>query len=253
MGVGRRIVITGTRGIAAGVVAALDGDVDRVFAIGGESADGNALLARFPHVIGVDPIDLRDESAVINSFAMAREALGTITDVISIAGGSGRSFGDGALHTLSREAWDKTLELNLTTTFLTAREAIKSFKTSGGGSLVLTSSVLSISPSPEFFQTHAYAAAKSAINGLVTSLSASYLSDHIRVNGVLPGLVATKMAARAAENPVIQEFTQKKQPLAATQLPVENIVLAYMYLMKNEQVTGQLLTVDGGWSTVTNV
>jgi NAD(P)-dependent dehydrogenase (short-subunit alcohol dehydrogenase family) len=253
MGFGRRVIVTGTRGIAAALVSALNNPNDRVFAIGGEPEEGSALAQELPQLVGFDPIDLRDEAAVERAFFKANEALGGATDVVSVAGGSGRIFGDGALHTLTREAWEKTLELNLTSVFFTAREAIKIFHELGGGSLILTSSVLATSPSPEHFQTHAYATAKAAINGLVPTLSAAYLPNGIRVNAVAPGLVATKMAARAAQNPVIQEFTKKKQPLAGAQLPVESIVQAYLYLIANKDVTGQVITVDGGWSAVTNV
>ena len=144
-------------------------------------------------------------------------------------------------------------ELNLTTTFLTAREAIKYFKINGPGSLTLTSSALAISPSPEHFKTHAYAAAKGAINTLVTPLSSTYLDKKIRVNAVSPSLVATPMAARAAENKIISEFTIRKQPLIGNQLPVENVVSGYIYLIENPAVTGQILEIDGGWSAISGI
>jgi NAD(P)-dependent dehydrogenase (short-subunit alcohol dehydrogenase family) len=141
----------------------------------------------------------------------------------------------------------------LSTAFLTAREAIRIFLRLGSGSLTLTSSVLATSPSPEFFKTHAYATAKSGINGLVTTLSAAYVQQGIRVNAVAPGLVATPMAARAKDNPEIVEFTKKKQPFVGNQLSVDAIVSAYLYLLENKFVTGQVITVDGGWTSVTNV
>ena len=119
----RRVVVTGSRGMAAGLIEALDRQGVSTFVLGGEEADGRALMARAEHLVGFDPIDLRDESAVEAGFRKAAEKLGSITDVIAIAGGSGRSFGDAAIHEVSREAWDKTLELNLTTTFLTAVKA----------------------------------------------------------------------------------------------------------------------------------
>ena len=184
---------------------------------------------------------------------MAIAKLGGLDHAVSIAGGSGRSFGDGPIDSVSKLAWEQTLELNLTTAFLTAREAIKYFKQGDGGSLTLTSSVLATSPSPEFFQTSAYAVAKGAINTMVSTLSASYLQNKIRVNAVAPSLVATPMAKRAAENPAISEFTKKKQPLAPYQLPVEQVVAGYIYLIENNAVTGQVLEIDGGWSTISGI
>lgn len=203
--------------------------------------------------MGYEPIDLRDELAVVNGFQEAIKSLGGLDHVVSIAGGSGRAFGDGPIESISKNAWEQTLELNLTTAFLTAREAVKYFKEAGGGSLTLTSSVLATSPSPEFFQTNAYAVAKGAINAMVATLSSSYLANKIRVNAVAPSLVATPMAKRAAENPEISEFTKRKQPLAPNQLPVGQVVAGYVYLIENNAVTGQVLEIDGGWSTISGI
>jgi NAD(P)-dependent dehydrogenase (short-subunit alcohol dehydrogenase family) len=246
----RKVVVTGSRGMAAGLVEALDKQGIFTFLLGGEESDGAALQARTNHVAGFAAIDLRDETAVESGFQKAKESLGTVTDVVAIAGGSGRSFGDTAIHDMSREAWDKTLELNLTTTFLTAREAIKSFMNNGGGSLILTSSVLAASPSPRFFKTHAYATAKAGITGLMTALAASYIDYGIRVNAIAPGLVATPMAARAATDPEIAKFVDQKQPLIGAQIPISELVSGFLFLLENKAITGQLITIDGGWSTV---
>jgi NAD(P)-dependent dehydrogenase (short-subunit alcohol dehydrogenase family) len=248
----RKVVVTGSRGMAAGLVEALDQQGISTFVLGGEESDGAALKARINHLVGFTAIDLRDEASVEAGFREARESLGTITDVVAIAGGSGRSFGDAAIHEISREAWDKTLELNLTTTFLTAREAVKEFLNNGGGSLILTSSVLAASPSPQFFKTHAYATAKAGITGLMTALAAAYIGNGIRVNAIAPGLVATPMAARAATNPEIAKYTEQKQPLIGAQLPISDLVSGFLFLLENHAITGQLITIDGGWSTVTD-
>lgn len=245
----RKVVITGSRGIAEGIARALSDD--KVFLIGGLEEDSKALAAELPQIVGYSPIDLRIETAVEESFDQAKAAMGGITDVIGIMGGSGRSFGDGPLDTISKSAWEATLDLNLSTAFLTAREAIRHI--GENGSITLTSSVLAVSPSPKYFQTHAYAVSKAAINGLVTALSAAYIDKNLRVNAVAPSLVATPMAARAATNPEIIQFTKEKMPLIKEQLPVAQVVQAYLYLLNNPAVTGQIITIDGGWSVITNV
>lgn len=245
----RKVVITGSRGIAEGIARALSDD--KVFLIGGLEEDSKALAAELPQIVSYSPIDLRIETAVEESFDQAKAAMGGITDVIGIVGGSGRSFGDGPLDTISKSAWEATLDLNLSTAFLTAREAIRHI--GENGSITLTSSVLAVSPSPKYFQTHAYAVSKAAINGLVTALSAAYIDKNLRVNAVAPSLVATPMAARAATNPEIIQFTKEKMPLIKEQLPVAHVVQAYLYLLNNPAVTGQIITIDGGWSVITNV
>lgn len=250
---GQRVLITGSRGIAAGLANALAKQSYQIYLLGGDTEDSKALASEISQIVGHSAIDLRDETAVEKGFAEAISKLGGLDHVVSIAGGSGRSFGDGPIESVSKSAWEQTLDLNLSTAFLTAREAIKHFKNNGGGSLTLTSSVLATSPSPEFFQTAAYAVSKGAINTMVKTLSASYLQNNIRINAVAPSLVATPMAKRAAENPAISEFTKKKQPLAPKQLPVEQVVSGYLYLIENKAVTGQVLEIDGGWSTISGI
>ncbi|MFM8330019.1 MAG: SDR family NAD(P)-dependent oxidoreductase, partial [Actinomycetales bacterium] len=148
-----------------------------------------------------------------SAFASAERALGKITDVVGIVGGSGRKFGDGRVEEISLDAWNRTLALNLSTAFLTLREGVKLLKKSGG-SITLTGSVLATSPVKEHFTTHAYATSKAALEGLVRVSAASYLKEKIRINAVAPGLVDTPMAKRAGEDPVVKEFTAQKQPLA---------------------------------------
>lgn len=250
---GKKVIITGSRGIAAALVAQLSQKDYSIFLVGGEEQDCKSLSAQFPQIVGYSAIDIRDEGLVEAAFDQGIKQLDGLDQVVSIVGGSGRSFGDGAIEDISKSAWDQTLSLNLTTAFLTAREAVKYFKNHGGGSIILTSSVLATSPSPEFFTTHAYAVAKGGINTLVKVLSAAYLADSIRVNAVAPSLVATPMAARAAQNPVIVDFTKKKQPFAPNQLSADHVAAAYVYLMENQGVTGQVIQIDGGWSVNSDV
>ena len=227
---GKKVLITGSRGIAAALVAQLSHKAYSIYLVGGEEQDCKSLSEQFEQVVGYSAIDIRDEDLVKSVFDKAIQQLDGLDHVVSIVGGSGRSFGDGAIEDVTKSAWDQTLELNLTTAFMTAREAIKYFKILGGGSLILTSSVLATSPSPEFFRTHAYAVAKGGINTLVKTLSAAYIGDSIRVNAVAPSLVATPMAARAAQNPEIADFTKRKQPFAPQQLSADQVAAAYVYL-----------------------
>ncbi len=249
----KKVISTGSRGIAAGLARCLNQLNYEIFLLGGEEPDSAALANECSNIVGIDSIDLRDESKIESAFSHAINRLNGLDHVASIVGGSGRSFGDGGIEQLTKSAWDKTLELNLTSTFLTAREAIKFFSQNGGGSLTLTSSTLATSPSPEHFKTHAYATAKGAINTLVVVLASSYLDKKIRVNAVSPSLVATTMAARAANDPEIREFTGRKQPLIGGQLPIDSVVAGYIYLIENSAITGQVLEIDGGWSVVSGV
>ena len=81
-----------------------------------------------------------------------------------VAGGSGRRFGDGALHECSDEGFRWTVDANLTSTFLTNRLAVRHFLANRQPGVILNmASVLALAPSPGHFDTAAYAAAKERI------------------------------------------------------------------------------------------
>jgi NAD(P)-dependent dehydrogenase (short-subunit alcohol dehydrogenase family) len=203
-------------------------------------------------------VDLTDEDQVDGAVAACVEVFGRIDGLLSVAGGSGRRFGDGPIHELTAEGWDRTIELNLRSQALVSRAVIRAMLTAAAvdgrrGSIALVSSVLATSPVPELFATHAYAAAKGAIVALGTALAATYAGDGIRVNVIAPGLTATPMSQRAADDPATVEFVARKQPLLGGFVQADDVAAAAAFLLSDDgrAVTGQVLAVDGGW-TVTS-
>ena len=244
----RRVVVTGATGIAAAAAELLGHRGSQVFVVARTAAACESLVAQLgAQGAGFHAADLREERAAEQAFADAAATMGGIDGVVAVAGGSGRRWGDGPLHEIPLSGWDETVRLNLTTTFLTAREAIRHLR-AAGGSIVLTTSVLGWSPSPHFFATHAYAATKAAICGLTRTLAAAYADDAIRVNAVAPGLVRTPMAARAAQDEEILRFAASKQPLTGGMLDAADVADAIVWALVNAQTTGQVIAVDGGWT-----
>jgi NAD(P)-dependent dehydrogenase (short-subunit alcohol dehydrogenase family) len=167
----------------------------------------------------------------------------------AVAGGSGRRLGDGAVHEISLEGWQATLDMNLTTTFLAVRQAMRHMLDGEGGAIVVTSSVLAEHPSPDLFATHAYAAAKGAQLTLVRAAAARYAGDGIRINAIAPAVVATPMSRRAQSDETATAYVERKQPLAGGFLQPDDIAAAALFLLSDESrtITGQVLAVDGGW------
>jgi NAD(P)-dependent dehydrogenase (short-subunit alcohol dehydrogenase family) len=186
------------------------------------------------------------------AIARARSEWGGFHALYHVAGGSGRKFGDGPLHELTDQGIDQTLELNLKSVFYSNRAAVRHFRELGQGGAVLNmTSVLGFSPAPKYFATHAYAAAKAAIIGLTKSAAAFYARENIRFNAIAPALVGTPMAQRAVSNPEIVEYIRHKQPLDGGRPGTpRDLDAAAVWLLSDASrfVTGQVVTVDGGWT-----
>jgi NAD(P)-dependent dehydrogenase (short-subunit alcohol dehydrogenase family) len=191
-------------------------------------------------------------STAAHAIDVCMDRFGSFDGLYHVAGGSGRKMGDGPLHELSLDGWNKTIELNLTTLMLSNQAAVKKFLEAGkGGTILNMSSVLGYSPSPKFFSTHAYAAAKAAIIGFSKSIAAFYAKNNIRINVIAPALVETPMAQRAAGDEKILSFIRTKQPLDGGRIgqPEDMDGLA-VYFMSDQSrfTTGQVIAADGGWS-----
>jgi NAD(P)-dependent dehydrogenase (short-subunit alcohol dehydrogenase family) len=183
-------------------------------------------------------------------FAEAVAQLGGLDVLYHVAGGSGRRFGDGPLHECSDDGWQVTLQLNLTSTFLTNRAAVRHFLAhSQAGAILNVASVLALAPAPRHFGTLAYTVAKGGVIALSRQVAAQYASAGIRVNVLAPGLVDTPMAARAVAAPAIRHYLQGKQPLGPGPLQPEDCAEAAVLLCGDgaRAITGVVLPIDGGW------
>lgn len=196
--------------------------------------------------------DAREASTMTKAIALCIEKYGSFDGLLHVAGGSGRSFGDGPLDQMSLDGWNQTMELNATTVMLSNKAAIDYFvQNKKAGSIVNLSSVLATHPAPSFFSTHAYAAAKAAIIGLSATTAAYYAKNNIRINVISPGLVETPMSTRAAQNENIMSYIKTKQPLDGGRIGHVNDVTSLAALLLSDQtsfITGQNIAVDGGWS-----
>lgn len=182
----------------------------------------------------------------------AVEQFGRLDALYHVAGGSGRKFGDGPLHDVTDEGIDWTLALNLKSVIFSNRAAVRQFRAQGDGGVILNmGSVLGSRPSPQFFSTHIYAAAKSALVGFTRSCAAYYAKENIRFNVIAASLVETPMSQRAVGDETILKFMSTKQPLDGGRigLPADLDEAVLLLLGDGSRfITGQVLSVDGGWS-----
>ena len=202
--------------------------------------------------------DLTDTPAASAAVADAIERLGRVDGLFNVAGGSGRRLGDGPLHELTPEAYEATMRLNATThvtvTAPVLRAMLEQAPDEDGqrGAVVNMGSVLATEPVPALFATHAYATAKGAVAALTTTTAAYYAAHGIRVNMVAPALTVSRMSERARADQATQAFSRRKQPLTGGFIEAADVAAAAAYLLSPEArgVTGQTITIDGGWSVL---
>lgn len=248
----RIVVIGGTTGLGLSAARAFVGQGARVVVVGRNEESckmAENQLSGFGMALNGDATD---PATAVSAIALCQGEYGGFDGLYHVAGGSGRRFGDGPLHDLTLEGWNKTFELNLTSLMLSNQAAVQAFREQNtGGTILNMGSVLGFSPSPKYFVTHAYAATKSAIVGFTKSLAAYYAQHDIRINVLAPALVETPMAQRAANDETILNFIATKQPLDGGRIgQPADLDGAAVYFMSDYSrfTTGQVLAVDGGWT-----
>ena len=246
------IIMGGTTGMGLAAAIALKTNGAKVMVVGRSSEN----CQKAEKILGHGSIslvgDATNPETIQRAIQITQETFGFITGLFHVAGGSGRKWGDGALDQLTLEGWNKTMELNLTSLMLSNQAIINYFlEQKKPGTILNMGSVLGYSPSPKYFTTHAYAAAKSAIIGFSKSIAAYYAVNNIRINVIAPSLFVTPMAQRAVQDEDILKFLETKQPLdggrPGVSEDINNAVLMFLH-PDSKFITGQVLAVDGGWS-----
>lgn len=248
----RIVIVGGTSGIGLSAGRYFIDQGAKIVVLGSNSEKvekAQLQLGTSAHCLQADAT--KEGSAEIAIHTVITE-FGGFDGLYHVAGGSGRKWGDGPVHEMTLEGWEKTINLNLTSIMLSNRAAIRHFlKEKQPGSILNMGSVLGYSPAPKYFYTHAYAAAKAAIIGFSKSLASYYAKDNIRVNVLAPALTETPMARRAAGDEEILGYIKTKQPLDDGRISnPKDLDLAACFFLSDQSgfTTGQVLAVDGGWT-----
>lgn len=143
------------------------------------------------------------------------------------------------VRTLPADAWDATLDLNLRAPFLLAQAAAQ--RMTEGGLIV---NVTDVAAQKAWSTFPAYTVSKAALESL-TRVLARALGPSIRVNAIAPGLALPSEVV----TPEQWEALTARLPLQRA-ARLDEIAAALEFLLKNEYVTGQTLTVDGGYALI---
>ena len=236
------IITGGSRGIGFATAAAFlrEGATVILTASSQSSADKavEQLKEKYPAatVVGISP-NLADMKSVRDAFAIATARYGCVDILVNNAGVSESTpFMD-----YTEETFDKVMDLNVKGVFNATRAAADCMIAKGGGVILSTSSMVSISGQPSGC---AYPASKFAVNGLTVSLARELGPKGIRVNAVAPGITETDMM-KAVPKEVIEPMISRI-PLQRLGRP-EDIANAFVFLASEEAsyITGVVLSVDG--------
>jgi len=234
-GIGRAIALAFAQGGAK--VVAGSTNPDKVAAIKKELGDGHNAVQ----------MDVSDEASITAAVAKTAELYGRLDVVVNAAGVIARK----PSLEVTREEFHRIVNINLTGSFLVAREAARVMKNQspdakgerGGIALVASlNSFISLS------EVLAYAASKSGVLGLIRGLANEWASIGIRVNGIAPGVIPTELNRSLIEGTPRGEWLKKHTPLARFGT-AEEIAGAALYLSSPaaSYVTGETIIVDGGF------
>ena len=193
-------------------------------------------------------LDISDEAEVIAGFEKLIND-GWAPDVV-VANAGVQLFGqDAPIADASLETWQKTIDINLTGTFLTVRQAVRTMLPRGGGSIILTGSPTGLNGEGKDFT--AYSSSKAGIHGLGRAVAAAYADRGIRVNTVVPGYTETPLVTASSGDPGERVAITSRIPLGRPGR-AEDVVGAMVFLASDESsyATGTIVRVDGGMTTL---
>ncbi len=236
------VVTGGTRGIGFQIVRKYLANGAKVVLFGSRQESVDKALKQLKEenadweVEGKFP-KLTDAAEVEKAIMEVKDKFGKIDILVNNAGISQST----PLYDYTPEEFDKVIDLNVKGIFYAILPAAKIMKEQGGGCIINTSSMVSISGQPAGV---GYPTSKFAVNGLTISLARELGKDHIRVNAVAPGVTKTDMVAALPEQ-VVQRISAGI-PIGRPGEP-EEVADAFLYLASDmaSYVTGEILSVDG--------
>jgi 3-oxoacyl-[acyl-carrier protein] reductase len=201
------------------------------------------ILKEYSVRVGIFAVDLTDYDAVQRVGKEIYQVCDRIDILVNVAGGGGPD-GSVPIAELSREKWDRLIELNMGTMFNCTKMVMGKMMEQKSGKIVNISSIAGVRGGP-MDGKGGYAAAKAGVIGLTQTLARELAPYGIHVNAVAPGLHMTPMTAD--KTPEAMQANLNKIPLRRAGDPAK-LAQLIMFLASddNQFITGDLICVDGG-------
>lgn len=240
----KNVIITGgSKGIGQGLTSSFAREGARVIFTGRNEEDGLKLEKELKaenlqaEFFKADVLDFEKTKELFKS---AQEKLGSIDILVLNAG----IYPEKRIEEMEVSDWDKVLDVNLKSIFVSTREVIPYMKAQGLGRIVIVSSITGNRVGNPGL-AH-YSASKAGVNGFMRTAALELAPLNITINAVEPGNIMTPGMKNVLGPDYIknQEATIPSGKLGSP----EDIAFAIMYLASDEAsyVTGQSIIVDGG-------
>jgi len=211
----------------------------RVAAVGRDAAT-LADVAADAHIA----LDCTTPEGAAQALLACRQALGAAPSLLAHAVGSTLIA---PLHRTRVDAAREVLRVNLESSLWVLQAWITALEGGPGAAVFASSVVARIGVG----QHEAIAAAKGGVEALVRAAAATYAAQGVRVNAVAPGLTETPMTAAMLKLPALREAAGRQYPLGGVQ-SAEDVAAVMDFLLSpaSGRLTGQVIAVDGGFTTV---
>lgn len=252
---GKRILLVGATGVLGRVYASALAEINDIQLLIADTKQTDIIsYANQLGVLGVE-IDVTSESSVIGCLQYMEDQFGGLDSVINNAAATGESLmGSGDAFTnfenYPLEVWKKTIDINLTGTFLVSREAGRLIKkTSKCGNLINIASIYGVvGPDHRIYEGQpfksfpGYSASKSGVIGL-TKWLATWWGGDIRVNCISPGGGFNKH-----NNQFVKAYSDRVPMSRMAERDELTGIILYLLSDQSSYVTGQNFIVDGGFT-----
>ena len=235
----KNIIVTGASGgIGNSIIKKLNDSGANLLASGTRTEKLEELKAKFNN-IKILKFDISQNDKIEEFIENASAELGGNLDCI--VNNAGITMDNLAIR-MSLDEWKKVIDINLTSTFLLSKFAIKKMLKNKSGKIINITSV--VGHTGNLGQAN-YTASKAAIVAMSKSLAIEYAKKNININCISPGFIKTAMTEKIDEK--FKEIIISKIPSARLGEP-EDIANAVLFLASNQSdyINGETLHVNGG-------